>query len=115
MVDLKAFFAMSYGLYLISCTEGDKHYGCVVNTLQQITAEPPQLAVTLHKDNATTGAIQRTGRFAASVLSEEAPMQLVGRFGFWSSNDRDKFDGIAYEQDDSGHAYVTEKVLRAIL
>lgn len=36
-MDLQAFFKLSYGLYVISARSGEKNYGCVVNTLQQVT------------------------------------------------------------------------------
>lgn len=56
-MDLKAFFKLSYGLYIISSVSGDLDCGCIANTLQQVTAEPPMLSIALHKDNRTTRAI----------------------------------------------------------
>ena len=50
MIDLKAFFHMSYGLYLISSRDGDAVAGCTVNTLSQVTAEPVRMTVAVNKD-----------------------------------------------------------------
>lgn len=109
MIDQTAFFTLSYGLYLIGAKEGDRRYGCLVNTFQQITSEPPRVSVAIHKENATCQAIQRTGKFTASVLSEESTMELIGTFGFHSSYDRDKYAGVETLLDGSGHPYVSEQ------
>ena len=39
-MDLKAFNQLSCGLYLISSAHEGKESGCIVNTVQQVTAEP---------------------------------------------------------------------------
>ena len=52
-MDLKAFNQLSCGLYLISSAHEGKESGCIVNTVQQVTAEPPQLAVTINKNSYT--------------------------------------------------------------
>lgn len=108
MIDRKAFRALTSGLYLITSRSGERKVGCVVNTLVQVASEPPTLAVALNKENATTEAIRTTGRFAATVLSQEAPMELIGTFGFHSSVDTDKFAACAHELDGSEIPYVTE-------
>ncbi len=111
MIDKKAFRSLTYGMYLISSNDGDKLVGCVVNTFQQVTSEPPQVSVTINKQNATAEAIQKSGRFTASALSENATMELIGAFGFKSSRDIDKFVGIKYGMDQTGHPYVAEQMV----
>lgn len=49
-MDIQAFFKLSYGLYVVSARSGEKKYGCIVNTLQQVTAEPPMLSVAVNKN-----------------------------------------------------------------
>ena len=44
------------GLYLVGATHEGKDYGCVVNTVTQVTAEPAKLMVAINKQNATTSA-----------------------------------------------------------
>ena len=77
-LDLQAFFKLSYGLYVISARSGEKNYGCVVNTLQQVTAEPPMLSVAVNKNSVTAKAILDSGRFCGTVLTETADLQLIG-------------------------------------
>jgi flavin reductase (DIM6/NTAB) family NADH-FMN oxidoreductase RutF len=52
--------------------------------------------------------IQRSGRFGATVLTQEAPMELIRAFGFQSSKDVDKFTGYKTAQDQAGVDYVTQ-------
>lgn len=108
MIDRKAFRSLSSGLYLITAREGDAKFGCVVNTLVQVASEPPTLSVSLNKENATAGAILKSGRFAATVLAQDAPMELIGTFGFHTSTDTDKFADCNHALDGSEVPYVTE-------
>lgn len=108
-MDNKAFFKMSYGLYLISAKGKEKTGGCVVNTLIQVTSEPLQVTVTINKENYTTSMIQESGYFTGVALSESATMDLIGAFGFKSSKDTDKFEGFQTETDVNGIPYVCEQ------
>lgn len=108
MIDSSAFHSLSYGLYVIGTTGADGDAGCIANTFQQVTSSPFQVSVALNNDNVTTGRVLESGRFTAACLSEEASMELIGRFGFHTSADTDKFDGVAHEKDAAGVPYVTE-------
>lgn len=106
MIDETAFFNMSYGLYIIGAKDGDRAAGCVVNTLQQVTATPLQMSVALNKENETTKVILASGRFTGSCLSEDAPMELIGKFGFHCSAETDKFASCKTEYDAAGVPFV---------
>lgn len=100
MIDKQAFHTLTYGLFVIaSKTKDGGRAACVANTFQQVASDPVRVSVSLHKQNATTAAVQQTGRFTASVLSQEATMDLIGTFGFHSSLDTDKFANVDYELD----------------
>lgn len=109
MIDKSAFHALSYGLYLITSREGDRKVGCVANTLQQVTSTPLRMSVALNKENATTDAVRATGRFCATVLGEQATMELIGAFGFRTSRDFDKFSGCPHGLDAAEVPYVTSQ------
>ena len=111
MIDTKAFRTLSYGLYIISAKDGDKAAGCVVNTFNQVTSKPARVSVAVNKENFTTGVILASGRFEAAVLAQDAPFELIGRFGFRTSADFDKFADVQYELDAAGVPYVTEHVV----
>ena len=107
-MDLQAFFKMSYGLYVVSSAYGGKQNGCVVNTVTQVTAEPPKATVSVSKNNLTTQLIQQSGVFNAVPLTQQATMELISRFGFESGANLDKFDGIPHGVDQNGVWYPTE-------
>ncbi|MFH2012005.1 MAG: flavin reductase family protein [Pseudomonadota bacterium] len=90
-IDKKAIWDFSYGMYIISSVLGDKYSGQVVNTVFQVTAEPPRIAVSINKNNLTHEYISSSGLFSVSVLDESTPMTFIGLFGFKSSRDLDKF------------------------
>lgn len=107
-MDMTAFFKMSYGLYIASTVHEGKQYGCVLNTMAQVTSSPAQISIALNKGNATTAAILASGVFSGVVLTEETPMDTIATFGFQSSKDVDKFATLAHSTDKNGVAYPNE-------
>ena len=89
-----AFRSLSYGVYIISTLDGEKPTGCVANSVMQITSSPATIAVSMNHDNYTNSCIKKSGKFAISILTEQSDPELIGRFGFQSGRDTDKFDGI---------------------
>lgn len=107
-MDSTAFFKLTYGLYVVSTEWDKKDYGCVVNTVAQVTSEPAKLSVAINKNGATAQAILQSGKFAAVVLTESADMNLIGAFGFRTSTEKDKFADFKNEKDQNGIRYLTE-------
>ncbi len=93
-MDASALFKFTSGLYVVSAQAGEDVGACVINTGLQLTAEPLQVMVAVNKQNHTQGVIERAGHFALSVLTQECDMDYIARFGFRSSADVDKFEGI---------------------
>lgn len=108
MIDRKAFFSLSYGVYIVSAVHDGKAAGCIVNTFNQVTSQPARVSVAVNKENVTAGVIQAAGRFEAAVLAQDAPMELIGLFGFQSSADVDKFAETPHALDAAGVPYVSE-------
>ena len=105
---LKAFHKLSYGLYLVASEYQGKKAGYIANTTFQVTSEPPQIAISCHKNNQTTQVILDSGIFSVSVLKKEVNMKIIGDFGFMSSNDIDKFNGIDVTRAQTGAPIVLE-------
>lgn len=95
-MDKTAFYNLSYGVYLCTSWDEGRPVGCVANSAMQITSSPATLAVSLNHDNYTNKCVRDTGRFAVAVLGEGVDPKLIGRFGFSSSKDTDKFAGTPY-------------------
>ena len=93
-MDAKAMFSFSYGLYVVSANDGENVGACLINTALQVTGDPLQVAVTLNKQNHTTQVVKAAEHFTLTVVSKTADMPFIGRFGFKSSADVDKFEGI---------------------
>lgn len=108
---VKAFHKLSYGLYLIASEYQGKKSGYIANTAFQVTSEPPQMAISCHKDNFSAQIILNSGAFSASVLKREVNMKIIGDFGFMSSTDINKFEGINYLKGPSGSPIVTDSAV----
>ena len=109
-MDMTAFYKITYGLYIVSARCDGSDCGCIVNTLQQVTAEPPKLSVALSKSNLTESLIEQSGYFAAVALTQDADIRLIGTFGFKSGRNVDKFAAYPFERDENGVAYITQSV-----
>lgn len=96
-MNTNVFRNLSYGVYVISSLDGERHTGCVANSVLQVTSSPATVAVSMNHDNYTNSCIADSGYFAVSILSETSDASLIGRFGFQSGRDVDKFDGIPYQ------------------
>lgn len=111
MIDNTAFYKLSYGMYIISATCEGKKNAQIANTVFQITSDPQLLAVSINKQNLTHKYIQKGKIIGVSVLSEEAPMDLIGKLGFKSGRDGDKFEGTAYITGETGVPVVTDSIV----
>ena len=106
-MDTKALYQITYGLFVVSSAYKNEQSGCVVNTLTQLTNTPEQLSVAMSKENYTAELIEKSGVFSAVVLSEEADLNLIGRFGFKCGRDFPKYKGIDHNRDANGIPYHT--------
>ena len=95
-MDPKAFYNLSYGVYLCSSWDEGRPVGCVANSAMQITSNPATLAVSLNHDNYTNACVKKTGYFAVGILAEDSNPLLIGKFGFFSSKEKNKFAEFPY-------------------
>lgn len=112
----KAFRNLSYGVYICTTWDEGRPVGCVANSAMQVTSTPAGIAVSINRLNYTNECIRRCGYFALCVMSEKSDPKLIGRFGFTSGRDTDKFEGFPYSVRgklpvlDDGCAYFVCKV-----
>ena len=111
-MDKKSVYKLSYGLFVLTASEGNKDNGCIVNTVIQLTSDPMQIAVTVNKGNLTHDMIKNTGKFNVSVIDNTAPFELFKHFGFQSGRDSTKFGTpdsykFAPKYADNGLLYVS--------
>ncbi len=102
MIDNKAIFNISYGLFVLVARQGEKDNACIINVAQQVTSDPLQLMICVNKQNLTHDMILRTLKFNLCPLCEvsaepttlhkdEDPMKPFQHFGFQSGHDVNKF------------------------
>jgi flavin reductase (DIM6/NTAB) family NADH-FMN oxidoreductase RutF/rubredoxin len=96
-MDSEAFRKISYGLYIICSKKGGNYNGQIANTVFQVTSDPVQVAVAINKQNLTYEFIKESGVFTVSILSKDAPMELIGRLGFSSGKEHDKLRDVKYK------------------
>lgn len=109
-MDKTAFFDLTYGMFVLGTLHEGKPTGCTVNTVIQVANDPPLLAVSVNHQNFTNTCIKQTGRVTVSALDQEAPMDVIGGFGFRSGRDADKFEQVPYTAAPSGLPRLTEHV-----
>jgi flavin reductase (DIM6/NTAB) family NADH-FMN oxidoreductase RutF/rubredoxin len=102
MLDLESLFKLSYGMYIFTSKEDDKLNGCLVNTVFQLTPEPPTVAVSVNKQCLTHQFGSGSGVFAVSILSEAAPVPFIGKFGFRTGRDINKLEKVQYRLGETG-------------
>lgn len=96
-MDLTTLHKISYGMFIVSSIKDNKLNGQIANTVMQVTAEPPQIAVCINKQNLTHEYISASKVFTISILTEQADMPFIGKFGFKSGRNIDKFKDTNYK------------------
>ena len=108
MIEKEAMYKITYGLFMLTTTDGEKQNGCIVNTVSMITDNPKRITVYVNKANYSEELLRKTGICNVSVLTEKAPFDIFRQFGFASGRDTDKFAGGRYETSENGLYYLPE-------
>ncbi len=95
-MDKKVLYSLSYGMYVVSAGK-DRKNAQIANTVFQISSNPPTIGVSINKENFTHTIIEENGMFAVSILSEDAPIDFIGKLGFRSGRDSDKLEDLSYK------------------
>ena len=114
MLDFESLFNLSYGMCIISSKKGNDFNGCIVNAVFQITPEPPMVAVSVNRQNLTHEYITKSKVFVISVLAEVASLEFIGKFGFRTGRDRDKFQEVNYKLSTAGAPIVLDNTVSYI-
>jgi flavin reductase (DIM6/NTAB) family NADH-FMN oxidoreductase RutF/rubredoxin len=89
-------------MYVVASNKKDAFNGQIANTVFQITSEPVTVAISINKSNLTHEFIEHSGRFTVSVLSQDVPLSFIGKFGFKSGRNGDKFKDVKFKKLSSG-------------
>ena len=69
-MDRKAFRDLSYGLYIVTSRDQNRLNGQIVNSVIQVTSDPPRVAVIINKKNLTHDYILKSKVFGVTVLEK---------------------------------------------
>lgn len=105
---------ITYGLYIVTTSDGKMKNGMIVNTVFQVTAQPPQVAISVNKQSLTHEILRRSGHFAVMSLAQSATLPFIGIFGFRSGRTFDKFAKVPFTTEKTGCPIVTEHALSFI-
>ena len=108
--DLTALFNIGYGLYVVTCNDGKKDNGLIVNTVTQLTNMPNRVAVTINKENYSHHVIKQTGIMNVNCLSIDTPFAVFEKFGFQSGRNTDKFEGCEPLRSDNGLIFLPRNI-----
>ncbi len=98
-------------MYIVSSKSDGKFNGCIINSVFQLTPEPPMLAMSINKQSLTHDYIARSSIFVVSVLAEGTPIEFIGRFGFKTGRDLDKFQDVKYKLSTAGVPIVLDNTV----
>lgn len=110
-IDFSALSQLQYGVYIVSSFLDNKMNGQIATVVFQVTNEPIQIATCLSKETLTHEYVKKSKVFGVSILEESTKMPFIGRFGFHSGRDFDKFDGVSYVIKETGSPLVTDHAL----
>ena len=111
VMNTKAMYKLSYGLFVCTAVRGDKINGCIINTAVQVASEPNRISIAVNKANYTHDMVLETGECNISVISKEADFDIFKHFGFQSGRDVDKFADYPkefYKTAENGIPYITK-------
>jgi len=101
-MDLNVLHNIHCGMFVVSSEKLGKFNGQIANTVFQVTSEPATIAISINKQNLTHEFIEASKRFSVSILSEDATLNFIGKFGFKSGRSTDKFKDTAFKILDNG-------------
>jgi flavin reductase (DIM6/NTAB) family NADH-FMN oxidoreductase RutF len=89
--------ALSSGVAIIACGEGEARLGCTITSLASLSLAPPTLFVCLARSSSTLAGLRETGAFSISVLAarhEALAHRFSGRSGAHGSRRFDTAEWI---------------------
>jgi flavin reductase (DIM6/NTAB) family NADH-FMN oxidoreductase RutF/rubredoxin len=97
IMNSNVFHKLGYGLYVVCSTRGAEFNGQIANTIFQVCSDPPVIAVAINRGNLTHDFIADSRVFTGSILSQDAPLNFIGNFGFKSGRQADKFKEVHHK------------------
>lgn len=92
------------GVCVVSSRDGGKDAGMTVNAFLSVSLEPPSILVALGQAADTTPLVERSGRFAVSILAHDQ-QELSERFASRIPSE-EKFQGVKVHRAPNGTLFL---------
>ncbi|MBO5312904.1 MAG: flavin reductase [Clostridia bacterium] len=112
-IESTAFHKLSYGLFVVTCNDGERDNGLVVNTVIQQASSPLKISVTISKSSYSHDVIKSTKKLNVNCLSTDTPFSVFENFGFKSGRDTDKMKDVFYWKSQNGLAVLSGEIINA--
>jgi len=112
-IDNKALHKISYGLYAITCNDGEKDNGLIVNTVVQVASTPLTLSIAISKENYSHDVIKSTKRLNINCLTTATPFDVFEKLGFRSGRDTDKLADVFNWKAQNGLPVLSGEIINA--
>lgn len=106
MMDPKAFWKLTYGVFVLGTAAEGRLNACITNTCMQVANDPVRVAISVINKNYTCDLIKKSGCFALTMLDDTTDFDTIRRFGYQSGRDTDKFSEFVPSLDANGCPYL---------
>lgn len=114
-MDRKLTEKLDYGLYIASAAADGKYFGCVVNSLSQVTSSAPRkFSLSLNNGSATKKAVDTSGVLSITVVGADCPDEVLNEFGYKSGRAIDKFAKFEPQVDTHGSPYLKDGMVARV-
>lgn len=112
-IENSSLFKISYGLYAVTCNDGERDNGLIVNTVLQQTSSPLTLSVTINKQNYSHDIIKNTKKLNINCLTVNTPFSIFEKLGFVSGRDVDKMKDVFHWKSENGLPVLSGEIINA--
>lgn len=109
-IDKNTLYDIGYGLYVVTCNDGKKDNGLIVNSVMQLTSTPLTIAVCISKENYSFEVIKNSKILNVNCLTENTSFEVFKHYGFQSGKNINKFENVTLTRTENGLIYLTENV-----
>lgn len=106
-MDIKPFFDLTYGVFVLSTKSGDIINGSIINTCIQVANNPSRIAISVLNSSYTCELIKQSKVFNLSTLNKDCTFETIKHFGFQSGRDINKFENMSLPTDCNGVPYIS--------
>lgn len=107
-IDKSVLGHIQYGVFIVSSCLGETINGQIATVVFQATSEPIQIVTCLNKNNLTHEFVTTSQVFGVSILTRDADLKFIGRFGFRCGRELNKCEGVNYKKTITGSPLILD-------